>query len=1145
MSGSSTLLKKHLMTVAMGWGLGSACAGTAVWTGGSGDWSNVANWRDGALPQTGDTVYVSNTVAEITINVDAADVSLASIRLEGAESVKLTGNALTLTGGFKSATVSGVTNVMDFPNCIAGFLSLVNAECDVPLVFAPSSGNCGISVADKTVDFKKRIDCSGTGYFYVHSGSLQNVLGTLNFHDEVSAPQAAFRALQHPTGIAHFYAPVTFRTFDNIGWSREEVYFHAAGNVFPKLMLDYGNKTLACVAGAYPSNLIVGLGNTDISGDNAGIFNLGNFDTTIDRLGEDVANAADGTYLYDGQAKRCGMVRSTANIDGGGATKPVTLTMNATANAQTTMMVMDAVSLVWNPSDDFTLTTLGRAHQTTGSIDVRRGTLRMTGACTFARVPTITLGAGAKLVQASTLANALAGLETLTLGDGARVEFTAAVETCAKAVVTLGADAKLVLPAGTELHVAAVCANGAYLANGDHAGETWIEGEGKVVIEPGTIAFWKSGVDGNWSDATKWAGGSVPDATCTRVCLTVPSASDYVVTVDQPVDAFKGDLLVGNAAGGLATLRLAADLTVTQSTVTVSKGGLIDVPTGTTFTYFGPEVQYSGGYPSNADKNYPSEVRSDIVIRDGGEWRTSGGATVITNFCGKFQVSGASQESVGKFTMTSGTVLFMNIASAFPLTVLPNGRVDFTGGLFRPLHNGYNHQTDLANRGGVFRFKDTEVNTDGKFFHSVGGSIVMGTGETRFEGTAVLKITGGKSLMPSGPGETATLTFADGAQLPNHNLNSPYIACGNEGRAVINWNSGDSVKNNYFVIGANRGYGELNVNSGTLRAHSLGFKVGAYDVGTSSLNNIFGTAFGQVTVKAGATLEIAGSLNKGWNAATKFSGLVVGEGMGDGLAHSDARYVYEGRLDVFGTLGINTGNSAIGLGRAKGTFVVDGGTATFQKGTDCEYSGQTVVGMGGGYGRVVVSNGVFETKNGNLYVGGCLTSDLAVYENISAHPLVTWGGDATYPADLRDADGKVSVVKGSVKVQNATVLGKDGVGAIEMVGSSGSFTTKDLELCAGKATLRYVADLSGVAPVKVTGSLTIGEGAAIAVDARSLAGRRRRFKVLDTDGATVTGAFSFANLTVLGVEPHEQVVLRAADDGVYVAVSGGGVFILR
>lgn len=60
---------------------GVAVGGTCVWTGASGDWSNAANWRDGVVPLAGDTVYVSNTVGNVSINLDPAEgVSLASNR---------------------------------------------------------------------------------------------------------------------------------------------------------------------------------------------------------------------------------------------------------------------------------------------------------------------------------------------------------------------------------------------------------------------------------------------------------------------------------------------------------------------------------------------------------------------------------------------------------------------------------------------------------------------------------------------------------------------------------------------------------------------------------------------------------------------------------------------------------------------------------------------------------------------------------------------------------------------------------------------------------------------------------------------------------------------------------------------------------
>lgn len=245
----------------------SSFGGTAVWTGGSGNWSESENWRDGALPQAGDTVYVSNTVADITLNIDAADVSIASIRFEGASPVKLSGNGLTLMGGY--AIKTPISNQLDMPTCTAGFLSVdVAVDCDVPIHFAPPSGShCGICTTAVATDFRKKVTSSGNTYFYIHNG-YQNVdssKGVLRFHDEVDAPDATFSANQYPTGSVYFNAKTTFAHFRPSGWTSQQVYLTAAGNSWPKLSIDYGNRVLATVADAFPSYCVFSLWNTSAS----------------------------------------------------------------------------------------------------------------------------------------------------------------------------------------------------------------------------------------------------------------------------------------------------------------------------------------------------------------------------------------------------------------------------------------------------------------------------------------------------------------------------------------------------------------------------------------------------------------------------------------------------------------------------------------------------------------------------------------------------------------------------------------------------------------------------------------------------------------------------------------------------------------
>ena len=137
---------------------------TCVWTGGSGSWSDSANWLGGGVPAAGDTVYVSNTVANVTIEIDVPDVSIASIRFEGQSAVTLTGETLTLTGGwsFKSYVPKG-TNLMDYRISTFPWLAYgANVECRVPLVFAPSGNSCGVCTATNIVHFREKVTIPST-----------------------------------------------------------------------------------------------------------------------------------------------------------------------------------------------------------------------------------------------------------------------------------------------------------------------------------------------------------------------------------------------------------------------------------------------------------------------------------------------------------------------------------------------------------------------------------------------------------------------------------------------------------------------------------------------------------------------------------------------------------------------------------------------------------------------------------------------------------------------------------------------------------------------------------------------------------------------------------------------------------------------
>ena len=384
-------MKKLAAIFALAATLVSAYGATRVWTGASGKWSDAANWLDGAAPSAGDTVYVSNTVSGITIDLDVPGVSIASIRFEGAGPVALEGETLTLTGGWTfNLHTPGVYNQMNYHTSTFSWLAFTaDVDCRVPLVFAPSGNNCGVCSATNIVHFRKDITIQGTKTFYFHNG-LQpnpddiaagvpsaNVTVPVYFHGEVIGADATLRPNQSPVGPAHFEKAVKVKSFKMSGYTSAYVYLYSAENEWDDAETDYGNVVMPKTYGALPATSVFGLAGTHST--SRGILNLGNFDATIDRLDD----TAGGLEKYAGTAAG-GRILSSSHEEGTyGYPHPVTLTMKATADGTTTFMVQTDVSLVWDPQGAYTLTFTNRTSDTKGSLRVKGGKVRLTGNAAF------------------------------------------------------------------------------------------------------------------------------------------------------------------------------------------------------------------------------------------------------------------------------------------------------------------------------------------------------------------------------------------------------------------------------------------------------------------------------------------------------------------------------------------------------------------------------------------------------------------------------------------------------------------------------------------------------------------------------------------------------------------------------------------
>lgn len=1068
-----------------------AHAATRVWTGASGKWSDTANWLDGATPAAGDTVYVSNTVSDITIDIDATDVSIASIRFEGAGPVALEGETLTLTGGWKFQlyTPGNYNNKMRYNTSTFSWLAYTaDVDCRVPLVFAPSSGSCGVCATTNTVHFRKDITIQGTKTFYFHNGLQPNpddiAAGApsgrqtvpVYFHGEVVGANATVGPDQVPVGIAHFEKAVKVKTFAMSGYAAAKAYLYSDDNEWGNAEVDTSNIVMAKSQGVLPTNSVFGLGGTAVTAGN-GILNLGNFDVTIDRLNDSSA----GLNKYAPSTSAGGLITSTAGEISGSAT-PVTLTMKATADGTTAFLVQNDVSLVWDPQGggDHTLTftnsTSARASTTKGSIRVKGGKVRLSGVAAFPNVTDVAVDAGAKFEVASSAAKPLSQAARLSLGT----------------------DAKLVVPQGVSFTVGMVSVNGEFVADDTYSGTGdnavgWIEGEGEVTVSSADVCVWKDAVSGSWSDATKWNNGRVPDGTEHGVYIYNDSAEDFAVTISSPLGSFPTNFFVRNLCGGHTTLSMSADVSATRASIFVGEGGTVKVNEGVRFCHT------SSGSPA-----------CSVAIGPGGQWLNEGGETVFTNFYGKFTVSGTSQKA-GRFDMRDGTFLFCSTGSEYPITISANGVVDLRDGTFKLPHHGNNLLSDLNVEGGTLYLSNTTFLAE----RVMGGSVCFGTGETVFDGTSSFSLANGsRHLLPNAAGETARFVMRGNAVFSQSGYNQSFywfIGCGPydktvlSGKAVFDYEAGDSVGQRPFYVGYKDGEAELNVKSGLMRVHSKGIVVAQ---GTAS-SEVGVNA--RVSVAAGAAMNVTGSINKGWDADTRICGISVGAGHDSPLAG----HPFDGRMEVAGGVTNDYGHTVIGWGKGIGTYVQNGGETCLRQDPLYGVRPITAIGLGGGIGRLIVSNGTFKVANNKMFVGGCPKSEMSCYNGTWQHDL---------PAN---AEGALTVAGGTFSAQDLFV-GAYGYGTIEMVGTRGSFTAKNLVLSNDTSSVvRFVAGPDGFSPVNVTGELAVTDGASVVVDLSGYTGSSNTFRLFNF--ASSSGDLESMPVTLLdadGVSSKECALVK-------------------
>jgi len=1084
------------------------CGAVRVWTGGSGDWTDTANWLDGSTPSAGDTVYVSNTVDNVTINIDAPDVSIASIRFEGKGLVTLTGNALTLTElwSFQLETPK-VYNKMNYRTSKFSFLAYgSDVECCVPLVIDPKNNTYGgVCTATNTVHFREKITIANDKTMRIHNGLYPSdedmaagvpsgsVLVPIYFHKEIVGENASILMTQSPCGDVYFYDAVKVHYVNmNSSYTSPVVHLYSASNSFDQMSVQYAAMYYAEATGVFPSNAVLYLCEPYSTGSKAW-FNLGNHNAVINRLC-DYDAAAMAKYGAD-TTRDIGCVKSTdsSSTSVAGNASPVTLTMKATADAVTSCKIQDKVSIVWDPSGEYTLTFTNRASNTQGDITVKRGKIRLVGAASFPNVQAVNVASGAKFEFATTVASPFS----------------------ANTLVRLESGAKLVVPANVSVSVGLLSIDGSFVADDTYSGTgegapDWLEGEGSVTVSTSSFRVWKEATSGTWSDSANWLNGRVPDGTETETFICCDSADDFTVSISSAVSAFPTNFSMFNTGGGRTTLSVGADVTANKSAFYIGEGARVKVESGAEFLHFS---ELPPGYNYQSPSSTPEYA---CTIEKGGEWIIDGGSTVFTNFCGTFDIQSSS-----RIALQGGNLVYCNRGSVFPLRIHTGGAVDLHDGNFYFPHHGYNYYRDINLLGGSLVLSNMTSASGGTFSTGTGGGLIFGSGgEIVFAGNSNIPdmTRGSIYLVAKDEGETAHLTMKDTAYFPDSHANRHFMMGGTAGgKALFDYEAGVSFPSKALrmTVGNLSGEAEFNVKSGTFKVASEGLSVAT--VAAAANDPVFKSCqttgvVAKATVAAGASLPITGSLDAGWGANKRICGISVGYGNAE---VTPGRRI-EGEMHVAGTVTNEAGCTVIGAGTGTGLYVQEGGETYLDQRLVYTFNAVTAVGLMGGKGTLVVSNGTFKIGRSKMFVGGCLPSEIPSHANAAPHDPVEWTAEGL-PADAHDAQGKVVVAGGTFSAKGDVIVGSDGIGEIEMDGSSGTFTAGNLVLSnATSSVVRFKTDASGISPVNVTGELTVTDGTEVEFDISAYNGNRDKFNLFTFN--SFSGDLSDVGLTVVDAQ---------------------------
>ena len=883
-------------------------------------------------------------------------------------------------------------------------------------------------------------------------------------------------------------------------WCTGVFRFTAAGNSWTTNDISYSSQFIAATANAFPTNMVMRWNERQPKYDETGVYQF-IANQTIDRIETSpIALKDDGS-----------IPANKFRILGSGATA-YTLTLRASASASCYAQLASAgISLVYDPMGDYTQTFVDRAHSTSAKITIRGGTLESCGNNTFAALTGLEVSSGAKFkVSANgsgTAVNPLSGVNA-----DAVVAYGGKLEVCSDVTLTL-----------KKLRANGVCVPvGTYQAldgtDPDAEKVSWIEGSGLVsvaAVEDAT--YWKAAVSGSWNDAENWTDG-VP--TAGKATYVTVGGADYTVTVPAGT-TLPNNITVGND-GGTARMAFASGNHSTSSwNWTLENGGVVEVPTGANVV---------------CDANKTGNV--SVHVNGGGEFLVSGGDVVFTNANNStvagFVVAGENALT-GRVTITAGALRYVpwNYRSKFNLNA--GGLLDLQGGVFHVPSMASATDPAFIMRGGEFRASGGEYRTTGGDY-SVGWP-TFSDEKTVFSGNSVFApLTSDRlRVKPSASGKSARLEFSGSSTLANRcgqfevggvADSSSVIVLGSD--AISGVATADSM-----YVGMDAGFGELDVSAGYASTAEYGLVVGCASAKTKTTDGVEG-----IVKVSGGSLYVKGSdYSAGWKNG-HYNGLTVGDGSCTAV-RSGRPYVGGFEL-TGGSVTNNAGPTVLGMGYGEGTFRQSGGVYRANAAAM-----PVAVGMGGGIGSLEISGGEFITAsaNANVYVGGVGTNVFG-----RAHDATAYG----YPIDRHDAQGTFSFSDGTVSVAGSVVLGADGNGTLERIGTNGTFTigknlvfSNTVENASSGGTLAFKIDNSGkIGPINVTGKVVIDSNAKLTVDTGDVVLDDIRGTLLAAAGG-VEGDFAADAVTFTGANAKGMAIRWRPDGTLTISKQKGFTIIFR